>query len=227
MGVAQDPLRTRTAGELQERLAAQRRGGAFLLWRDPMGAQHLHGLEDGQAVVSIGRQPESDVAIGWDAEVSRVHASLQCVGAEWTLVDDGRSRNGTLLNGRRHHGRERLRDGDVIQVGRTAIAFVDPRRQDSDTTLRGSAAAGPTLSAAQLRVLTALCRPYATDAYAVPPSNRAIAEELVLGVETVKTHLRDLFVLFEITDLPQNRKRAELARRAIARGVVVLPPTNH
>ena len=51
-------------------------------------------------------------------------------------------------------------------------------------------------------------------------SNREIAEELFLGVETVKSHLRAMFELFGLGDLPQNRKRAELARRAAETGLV-------
>ena len=45
-------------------------------------------------------------------------------------------------------------------------------------------------------------------------------QELFLGVETVKSHLRIMFELFGVADLPQNRKRSELARRAIEMGVV-------
>ena len=51
-------------------------------------------------------------------------------------------------------------------------------------------------------------------------SNREIAAELVLTVAGVKTHLRALFDKLSISDLPQNRKRAELARRALAIGLV-------
>ena len=36
----------------------------------------------------------------------------------------------------------------------------------------------------------------------------------------VKTHLRTLFQRFEIESLPQNEKRAELARRALESGAV-------
>jgi DNA-binding NarL/FixJ family response regulator len=39
-------------------------------------------------------------------------------------------------------------------------------------------------------------------------------------VETVKSHLRALFDLFGVADLPQNRKRVELVRRAFETGVV-------
>ena len=51
-------------------------------------------------------------------------------------------------------------------------------------------------------------------------ANREIADALFLSVDTVKSHLHVLFDRFGIGDVPQNRKRAELARRAIASGAV-------
>ena len=51
--------------------------------------------------------------------------------------------------------------------------------------------------------------------YAVPASNRQIADELVIGVETVKTHMRALFEAFDLGALPQHQKRAALAQRAL------------
>ncbi len=220
----EDPLKTRSARELQERLGAERCGEAFLLYRDGEGAQHIHALSRAAPVLVIGRNASCDIALDWDPEVSRVHARVECVGAEWTLVDDGRSRNGTWVNDEPAHRRVRLRHGDTIELGRTAIAFLDPARDGSETTVTGARAGGPPVSEAQRRVLVALCAPYAESRVAAPASNRAIANELFLGVETVKTHLRDLFHLFGIEDLPQNQKRAELARRALSSGLVVLPP---
>ena len=69
-------------------------------------------------------------------------------------------------------------------------------------------------------MLVSLCGPLDDAPIAGPRSNREIAEDLFLSVETVKTHLRALFDLFEIGDLPQNRKRAELVRRAFETGVL-------
>ena len=51
-------------------------------------------------------------------------------------------------------------------------------------------------------------------------SNQQIATELFLGIETVKSHLHTLFEAFGIQDLPQNQKRAELARLAVQCGAV-------
>jgi hypothetical protein len=39
-------------------------------------------------------------------------------------------------------------------------------------------------------------------------------------VETVKSHMHALFDLFEVPDMPQNRKRAELVRLAFERGAI-------
>jgi hypothetical protein len=73
---------------------------------------------------------------------------------------------------------------------------------------------------AQRRVLVALCRPYATASYGAPASNRQIAEELVLSVDTVKGTLHELFEAFGLQDLPQNQKRGALAARALQLGLV-------
>ena len=72
-------------------------------------------------------------------------------------------------------------------------------------------------------MLIELCRPLLAtgEAGAVPPSNAEIAAALTVSVEAVRTHLKALFKLFEVPQLPQNRKRAELARRALAAGVVM------
>jgi hypothetical protein len=83
------------------------------------------------------------------------------------------------------------------------------------------APAPASLSDAQRRVLVALCRPFRDEsAYSAAPTNQAIAEELFLSVDAVKTHLRALFAKFEVEDLPQNRKRLELVRRALTSGAV-------
>jgi pSer/pThr/pTyr-binding forkhead associated (FHA) protein len=134
-------------------------------------------------------------------------------------VDDGRSKNGSFLNGERLHGGRTLHDGDVITVGRTSITYVDPGAEAVPSTAVTAGKVGPAVSAAQRRVLVALCRPLA-DGLAVPPSNRELAEELVVSVETIKSHLHTLFEIFGLEGVPQHHKRAELARQALQRGVI-------
>ena len=55
---------------------------------------------------------------------------------------------------------------------------------------------------------------------ATPASNREIADELVLSLSASRSHIRALFVKLDVDELPQNRKRAELARRALESGLV-------
>jgi pSer/pThr/pTyr-binding forkhead associated (FHA) protein len=208
-----------SAREVAERLAAERRGVPFLLLLDAHGRQRIIELPESSAL-TVGRGPASDVALPWDTEVSRAHAVLERIGDEWTVLDEGLSRNGSFVNGERLRGHRRLRDGDAIKVGHTLLVFRAPERAGARTTEVTPDLAPPTPSAAQRRVLEALCAQGRHGAFAGPPSNREIAAELVLSVETVKTHMRALFELFDVGDLPQNRKRLELVRRAIERGAV-------
>jgi pSer/pThr/pTyr-binding forkhead associated (FHA) protein len=211
-------LRAVSASEVAERLRSDRRSLPYLLYRDGEQRQIIRTL-DGERLC-VGRALDSDIALPWDSEVSRAHAQLERVGGVWTVLDDGLSRNGSFLNGRRIQGRQRLHDGDRIGIGRTLLVFMAAADTGSRSTEAPRDAPPPELSAAQRRVLEALCRPYREQPFAAPPSNRAIAEELVLSVETIKTHLKVLFERFGVDELPQNRKRAELARRAFESGVV-------
>jgi len=208
--------------ELKERLEAQRNGLPFLVYRDGAGVQRIHTLSAGTERVSIGRRPESEVQLGWDSEVSRLHAMLELVGGEWTVIDDGLSANGTFLGADRLSGRRRLLDGDVIRVGRTTIAYCDPAASTGGATSKGDSLGEiRRLSESQRRVLIALCRPFRDgSAYAAPATNQQIAEELYLTIDAVKTHLRVLFGKFGIEHLPQNQKRLQRAELALRGGIV-------
>jgi DNA-binding CsgD family transcriptional regulator len=212
-------LRSVSPVELAARLAAERRGAPFVLYVDGDRRQQIVELGELVSAVSIGRGPATGIALEWDAEVSRAHAMLERVGAAWTLVDDGISRNGTYVNGERVRGRRRLGDGDAIRVGETLLVFVG-RETVARTTATTSRGAPPSLSPAQRRVLNALCAPAIDDPRAGPAANRDIAATLFLSVETVKSHLHALYELFEVGDLPPSRKRAELVRRAFELGLV-------
>jgi hypothetical protein len=213
-------LRAVSPAELAERVHAERRGVAFIVYLDGDGRQHLVDLSAHAHALSVGRQDGNDIPLPWDTEVSRVHAVLEPVGAEWTLMDDGLSRNGSFVNGERIRGRRRLADGDLIGVGRTMLVFAAAVAPDSVPTEAAPDSAPPAMSAAQRRVLGALCRPALAHGFAGPPSNREIADELFVSVDTVKSHLHALFELFGLQDIPQNRKRAELVRQACERGIV-------
>jgi pSer/pThr/pTyr-binding forkhead associated (FHA) protein len=158
--------------------------------------------------------------------VSRVHAELERVGPGWTISDGGLSRNGSFLNGSRLQGRRRLRDGDTLRFGSTAILYRQPGDLSStgSTTAMATQLPGPSeVSPAQKSVLRALSRPFAEGAsYAKPATNAEIAAELFLSLDAVKGHLRVLFGKFELESLPQNEKRLRLVERALASGAVTL-----
>jgi hypothetical protein len=208
--------------ELRERLAAERRGLPFLLFRDAEGEQRIVDLPDGVERVALGRGPECDVCLAWDAKASRLHAQLERVGTDWVLTDDGLSRNGTFVRGHRLSGRRRLADADIVRIGDTAIVFHRPGAAAAETTQYADdreLAVGVTES--QRRVLVALCRPFKGGAAdASPTTNPAIAAELFLSVGTVKTHMRALFTRFGIDELPQLEKRRRLVALAFATGLV-------
>ena len=209
-----------TAVELKAQIEAERAGKPFLMYRGEVGEQQLVFMDRGP--LSIGRRAATDLSLHWDNQVSGLHAVLELVGGECTLVDDGLSRNGSYVNGDRVHGRRRLRDGDMLRFGNTVVQYREPVAEGGDSTVAASdLLTSASLSDAQRRVLTALCRPFKDGSeFATPATNQQIAEELFLSVDAVKTHLRSLFAKFDVEDLPQNRKRLALAERALQSGLV-------
>ena len=71
--------------------------------------------------LSIGRSKDADVQIE-DRYASGIHARLFSREGHH-LVEDMRSTNGTLLNGRPLEGEADLVDGDTIQIGDTVFRF--------------------------------------------------------------------------------------------------------
>lgn len=213
-------LHAASPSELKERLEAERRGDPFLVYRDGDGAQCIFTLA-AAGRLTAGRRPENDLALCFDPNVSRVHVAFERAGGEWTIVDDGLSRNGSYVNGELVYGHRRLRDGDLIRLGATVLVYRAPGEDPEPTAVLAPAGVAPALSTTQRRVLVALCRPCkGAVGPSVPASNREIADELHLSVEAVKAHLRALFSKFSVPDLPHNRKRLRLVAEAFARGMV-------
>jgi pSer/pThr/pTyr-binding forkhead associated (FHA) protein len=214
----------RSGGEVRERLIAERAGRPFLVLRDAAEHQQLIELDgERQSKVTLGRSERADVAIGWDGQVSRLHAEIECVAGEWLIADDGLSSNGTFVNGQRLVGRRRLADGDAIRVGATVLLFRNPRVAPLPTARAAVGVTLDQLSETQRRVLVALCRPYGGSLHlASPASNQQISRELYLSLDAVKANLRAMYQLFGVARLPQNQKRAQLAERAISWGLVAV-----
>jgi pSer/pThr/pTyr-binding forkhead associated (FHA) protein len=207
--------------ELKAQIEAERARSPFLVYRDGARTQKIYPLPDADRV-TVGRSAPTDICIDWDTEVSRLHAELERIGGDWTIADDGLSRNGTHVNGEKIVGRRRLHDHDVIRFGRTTAVYRQPMAADlTETEVATEGFDRASLSEAQRRVLIALCRPFKESrGYVTPATNQQVADELFLSVDAVKTHLRALFGKFGVEDLPQNQKRIRLVELALKSGVV-------
>ncbi len=210
---------TATAAELQERAHATRSENPYVVLRHPERGQMLVGLGD-RTHLTIGRRAECDLALEWDNRVSRLHAELVLVGGEWVVSDDGLSANGTWVGDSRLDGRRRLRDGDLVRVGNTVLAFCAPREPAVATQLTGDETGSVRITPAQRRVLTALCTPFISTGSLATPSNADLAAELFLSIDAIRTHLKALFGAFALDGVPSRQKRAELVQRAVRTGAV-------
>lgn len=213
-----------TGSELKMVMDREREGGDFVLLRDDGDDLRLIDLDCDEEWLSVGRDASSSIPLTWDREVSRLHARLSRVGDAWVVEDDGLSRNGTYLNGERLAGSARLRDRDLLRFGGVPVAFRSASGGSRSETLTSAETEAPEISAAEDRVLQALARPWGEGhGLTAPASNGEIADELVLSVHTVKSHLRRLFEKFELEGVPQSRKRAALVEAAFRAGVISRP----
>ena len=214
--------RATSAPELKAQIEAERIGRPFLVHRDGDDEQRILVVGEEVSELWVGRSESAEVRLDFDPEVSGIHAQIEVIGEECTLVDDGLSRNGSFVNGERVSGRRRLRDGDVLRFGRTGVLYRAPGAGGRESTvISADALTAAGVSPAQKRVLVALCRPFKDGAaFATPATNQAIGEELHLSVDAVKTHLRALFEKFGVDQLPQNQKRLALVERALQSGLV-------
>jgi hypothetical protein len=74
-----------------------------------------------QGTVSVGRLPECTISVN-DSNISRQHAEMRQAAGGY-VVADLNSTNGTLVNGIRISGEQRLNDGDIISFGSTHVRF--------------------------------------------------------------------------------------------------------
>jgi class 3 adenylate cyclase/pSer/pThr/pTyr-binding forkhead associated (FHA) protein len=219
---------SRVGSLLSEQLDAERRGRAFVVLHDPGHRQRVVYLDT--ACATVGRRPDNDIALEWDAQVSRSHAELRCDGSEWRLVDGGRSRNGSYVNGQPVHDARVLRDGDVLRFGDTVLLFRGPspvRRgalttpeAEGATVLGENPAAAVRLSELERRVLAELRGPAATPLASSTAADDDIAARLSLSDEQVRAVLGGLELKFGVEGPSGVRRREGLLARALSTGVV-------
>ena len=73
-------------------------------------------------VTSIGSDPSNDIVLAQDADVAAKHAEIRAESDGYVLYDMG-TPTGTAVNDRPVYGRNLLKDGFRIRVGKTNLLF--------------------------------------------------------------------------------------------------------
>jgi hypothetical protein len=194
------------------------------MYEDPVGCRRSFELAD-RGLVTLGRRPEADVCLPWDSGISRLHAELILRAGEWLIADDGLSQNGTLVNGVPLEGRRRLRDGDLITIGRTSLTFCMPdsdARDGADVTMSAPAMRSAwSYSDQQQEILRALCRPLCEDGEGVQPARDGeISTALGLAEGVVARELDAVAQSFDYAELGLDERRLRTALTALRSGLV-------
>ena len=219
---------------LSERISEARRGLPYLSYSDGNGRQKVFDLE-GESRVRIGRNPANDVPLAWDVEVSRSHASLIDVDGSWVLLDDGRSHNGSFVNGQRVADRHRpqgwghpalRRDADPLPVsarpsGIRARLGPPPQDRRPRSTCRARCSS-PKCSNGCWSPSALLVDDSAPTSGAA--ADEEIANQLALSVEAVRENLWALSHVYDAEELPEDERVARIVERARRSGVIDLQP---
>ena len=81
--------------------------------------------------ITVGRKPHNDIQMD-DPTVSGEHAVFLVL--QHVYVEDRNSTNGVVLNGKKVTRRQ-LNHGDVINIGRHELKFMDDKTQDFERTI--------------------------------------------------------------------------------------------
>jgi hypothetical protein len=199
---------------------ARRTGDSVLAWKDPQGELHLQPLEEAEPCF-IGRGPKMDISLSWDDRVSGLHARVTCAAGEWLIEDQNWSKNGTFRNEKRVDRSTRLRDKDVIRVGRTRLWFriADGIGGVTTTALDDRPKRLLVLDETDRRILIELCRVAFTEDVMAPVDNKTIAEALGYGEDMVSARFRRMYSRANI-NYGRNKNRSALMAMAIEEGYV-------
>jgi hypothetical protein len=106
---------------VETELAARNALAYLIVQRTHATGPHVGERLPLRAVSAVGRDAANDVVINDEAASAR-HALIELTEGSWWIQDEG-STNGTVLNGSRLARRERLHDGDVVEIGRIGMRF--------------------------------------------------------------------------------------------------------
>lgn len=170
---------------------------------------------------TMGRAASNDVVVDLDPSVSRMHAVLERYPTGYSVRDLG-SANGTFVNGEQVVGEQRLRTGDEIRLGNSAMTFYDPGDDASERTALTEGP--PPLTRREQELLVALCRPLFDDAaFKQPATTKQLAAELYVSEAAVKFHLANLYDKFDISEPSGGgSRRVTLANEAMRRRAVTI-----
>lgn len=174
------------------------------------------------AQLTVGRAATSDVAIPHDAEISRVHATVEWMSHGW-CVRDLASRNGTFLNGSRVHTRKALTGTDELRVGRSRLLLSLSTQLAVDHLDRTDVPPPPPeITAREREVILTMLLPFTgrggVGALASPGE---IAAELSVTEAAVRQHLAALYRKFGLHNA-SGRRQTRLANEAVRRGAVTM-----
>jgi len=102
----------------------------------------------GRGMTQIGRQVEGGISLVRDRRASRVHATLHGGPTGTLRIVDEKSRNGTLVNGRRV-SEALLADGDVINIGDSYLVARRVPRELGDAPVPSMIGISPVMRAAR------------------------------------------------------------------------------
>ena len=209
------PTAPHATAEFRLEEAVRNEGHPYLRYRDG-GAFRAIALDPSASPIYIGRDAGCAARILQDALVSRRHARVIFGAGQWS-IEDGPSRNGTFVDGKRTTGEQILDDGAMLTVGKTALSFHVP----ASATVVATLADEPPVrrlhpTPTQRKVLVELARPFLDPGADLPvaPTNAAIAARLGYQAATIRDAISDLYRQAGLARGTSDQ-RAELVRLAI------------
>jgi DNA-binding NtrC family response regulator len=162
-------------------------------------------IEPSRGATSIGRDATCDIALPGDRRCSRHHATLHA-GVTGTLrVVDERSRNGTLVNGRRID-QALLSDGDVLAVGDSYFVVRDEPAGATDAAVPALVGAAPCMRALR----SAIARLGPTDATVLVLAETGCGKELVARALHDASRRAGPFIAVNCSAIPESLAESQL-----------------